>query len=374
MFAYIWRHLFQRKIRTGLSMLGVSVSVAGIVALISVAQGMRTSLDDYMEGSGASLIVFSGNVADLIFSRVKQDQIDEIAGVEGVDAVARVNFMMIRQTKAGKRKLSLPTLLCFGRYPEERTMKRFQRFLREGRVLAEPDEVMASKFIADRMGWAVGDELPLFGGTVKIVGLYQSSIPWENGGLIVHADVLAKQLGRDDNYTLVFVYTAFEGIDAVQARIKAKFPDFQVIPPDEFTMAFDEQLALIDEFIYIITLIALVVGVLGVLNTMMMSVAERTREIGMLRALGWSRGRVLRMVLIEGVLLSVIGGGIGLLLGVGGTEALIAWYNDAYLVARYLPETFVYGALVALVVGVLAAFYPAMRAANLRPVEALRYE
>ncbi|MHC4958125.1 MAG: ABC transporter permease [Planctomycetota bacterium] len=374
MFAYVWRHIFQRKVRSGLSMLGVSVSVAGIVALISVAQGMRTSLDDYMEGSGASLIVFSGNVADLIFSRVKQAEIDAIAGMDDVDAVARVNFLMVRPPKLGKDKPTIPTLFCFGRYPEERTMQRFQRFLREGRVIEKPDEILVSRFISDRLGWSIGDELPLFGGTSTIVGLYQSSIPWENGGLIVHAEVLAKQLGRTDNYTLIFVYTASEKIDAVQARIKAAYPGFQVIPPDEFTMAFDEQLALIDEFIYIITLIALVVGVLGVLNTMMMSVAERTREIGMLRALGWSRGRVLRTIMIEGVLLSVIGGGIGLLLGVGGTEALIAWYDDAYLVARYLPETFAYGALVALVVGVLAALYPAMRAANLRPVEALRYE
>jgi putative ABC transport system permease protein len=79
-------------------------------------------------------------------------------------------------------------------------------------------------------------------------------------------------------------------------------------------------------------------------------------------------------VLVEGLLLSGIGGAFGLVLGVLGTEALIALWSKAYLVASYLPSTFVKGALVAVLVGVSAALYPAYRAANLRPVEALRYE
>jgi putative ABC transport system permease protein len=102
-------------------------------------------------------------------------------------------------------------------------------------------------------------------------------------------------------------------------------------------------------------------------------VSERTREIGMLRALGWERGRVVGMIFLEGVFLSLIGGVFGLLLGFAGTESLVALYPGA-LVARYLVSTFVKGLLVGLFVGVVAAVYPAYRAANLRPVEALRYE
>ena len=169
-------------------------------------------------------------------------------------------------------------------------------------------------------------------------------------------------------------YTGADARDAVADRIEADFPHLVAVPPGEFTARFSGQLAIIDDFIVIITLIALTVGVLGVLNTMMMSVSERTREIGMLRALGWSRARVMKTILLEGMLLSILGGLVGLALGVAGTELLLAKFAETYLIAKYVASTFVKGGIVAILVGVLAALYPAFRASNLRPVEALRYE
>ena len=122
------------------------------------------------------------------------------------------------------------------------------------------------------------------------------------------------------------------------------------------------------------TAIAIAIGVLGVLNTMMMSVSERTREIGMLRALGWPRSLIARLIVIEGLLLSILGGLLGLLLGWAGAQLLATYWQDGALEAVYKPSTFALGMGVALFVGVVAALYPAWRAANLRPVEALRYE
>jgi len=372
--SYVWRHLVQRKVRTGLSMLGVAASVAGIVALISVSHGMRGSFDEYMEASGASLAVFSGDVADLVFSSVSQEEIDGIRAVDGVTGVARVNFSMVRPPRGEGGKRATSTILCFGRYPEERIMNRYDAALVAGRLLEKKDEIIVSRWIAGRLGWKVGTTVPLFDREFKVVGIYESDIPWENGGLIMHAGVLAERLGRRDNYTLVFVYSAPADAGRVAAALRAKFPRLTVVEPREFTNAFREQLEIVDEFIALITIIALVVGVLGVLNTMMMSVSERTREIGVLRALGWSKGRVLKTILAEGVVLSCLGGALGLGLGVAGTEALLALFPEAYLVALYQPSTFLFGGAVAIVVGVLAALYPALRAAALPPVEALRYE
>ena len=348
-------------------MLGVSVSVAGVIALISVSQGMRHSMDRYMTESGASLLVFSAGVSDLSHSKVTRVEVDRIAAMQGVDAVSRAQFS--DYTLPG-----LPTFFLFGRYPEERIMEKYRRFLVEGRLFEKPTEVMVSRLVAEALRVKVGMKVPVFGTEYEVTGIYESDIPWENGGIVIHGDVLGKQLGRGDNYTLLFVYTSEEARGGVRARIEAELPHLRAIPPREFTNTFAEQLAIVDEFISLITVIALVVGVLGVLNTMMMSVSERTREIGTLRALGWSRGRVVRCILLEGLLLSCVGGAFGLLLGVVGTEVLVALWQKAYLTARFLPSTFVKGGLVALVVGVSAALYPAYRAASLRPVEALRYE
>ena len=107
---------------------------------------------------------------------------------------------------------------------------------------------------------------------------------------------------------------------------------------------------------------------------MMMSVSERTRELGTLRALGWTGRRVLGVIVIEGSFISIAGGLLGIGFGYLGPELLLAFFSRGYLVASYLPQTFLHGFLLALTVGLLGSLYPAMKASALQPAEALRYE
>ena len=377
---YIWRNLSRRKVRTGLSVLGVAASVAGIVALVSVAQGLRKSLNSYMEASGASLTVFAEDAGDLAFSRVRFADIEALEAMPGVEAVARANFALNMTPRMGAGRRKVPFVLCFGRLPGERTMERYAALLRSGRLPDTRAEVLVGSFVADRLELDVDDRVPLFAKPYlgieeyRVAGTYDSEIPWENGGIVVHAEVLAQYLNQPDSYPLVFLYTAPEDRDPVRDRIAEELPHLIAMAAGEFVDRFEAQTEILDDFLVLFTLIALVVGVLGVLNTMMMSVSERTREIGMLRALGWGRGLVLRAILTEGILLSCLGGAVGLGLGVAGTEVLLRAWPEAFLVAEYRPSTFGMGALVAVGAGFLAALYPAWRAANLRRVEALRYE
>ena len=377
-FSYVWRQLFQRKVRTALSMLGVSVSVAGIIALISVSHGMRSSLDEYMVESGASLIVFSRDAAGLEYSMISSDEIAQIRNLDGVRDISRASFTMLKFPRLAKTHRPYPLLFVFGRFPEERIMERYTDLVQEGRLPKERHEIMVGVGVAESAKIKLGDRMPLFRREhfgikeYEVVGLFESPISWENAGFIVNAEVVMKETGKP--VALLFLYTGLSDKPSVQAAVSETFDHLDAVTPQEFTSRFATQMEVIDDFILLVTAIAMILGILGVLNTMMMSVTERTREIGMLRALGWSRSLIVKMIVTEAVLLSVIGGVIGLGIGVLGTEVLIASFPGGWLDAVYLPATFAYGATVALVVGVLAALYPAARAANLRPVEALRYE
>lgn len=378
MFGYIWRQLFQRKVRTLLSMLGVAVSVAGIVALISVAHGMRSSLDTYMVESGASLIVFSRDAAGLEYSMIAPEEIEKIKQFDGVEDVSRSTFTMLKSPLLGPTHKPYALIFVFGRFPDERIMQRYVAMLKRGRLPTERHEIMVGLTVADYADMKIGDKLPLFRREhlgikeYEIVGIFHSPIRWENGGLVVHGDVVMKETGKP--VSLLFLYTRASAREAVQAAVSGTFDHLDAVTPPQFTSRFATQMEVIDDFILLVTIIAMILGVLGVLNTMMMSVSERTREIGMLRALGWSRGLIIKAIMTEGVLLSLVGGIFGLGIGYVGTEVLIAVFPGGWLDALYQPSTFLFGGAVALTVGVLAAVYPAVRAANLRPVEALRYE
>jgi putative ABC transport system permease protein len=131
----------------------------------------------------------------------------------------------------------------------------------------------------------------------------------------------------------------------------------------------------LQEMVTQISLLALFIGGLGMLNTMLMSVLERTREIGVLRALGWRKRQVLGMILQESLVLGVVGGICGILLGLGlGGLMRLAQGTLGSIEPAYTPQIFVQAVIVALVAGAVGGLYPAWRATRLRPVEALRYE
>ncbi|MHC4954725.1 MAG: ABC transporter permease [Planctomycetota bacterium] len=377
---YIWRNLLQRKVRTLLSILGVAVAIGGVVALVSISDGMVESIDGHMEDTGAALTVFSRDVADLLFSRVTGEDIAVIEAIGGVEEVSRGNATLLQKPDVGKGRKSPGILICFGRVPGERLMQRMGAQVSQGRLPKEPHEVLAGAVAAANIGLKVGDRLPLFRRSYlgvkeyEVVGIYASGTGWEETGIVVDARIISEQLGKTDSYHVVFVYTAPEKVDSVQAEIEKRFPGLVAVPPGKLTSQFESQLDMLEDFTGLVVAIALAIGVLGVLNTMMMSVSERTREIGMLRALGWSRPLIARLIVLEGLMLSLLGGAFGLILGFGGSELLTRTWQGGGLVAAYHPMTFVQGMAIAAFVGTLAALYPAVRAANLRPVEALRYE
>jgi putative ABC transport system permease protein len=225
------------------------------------------------------------------------------------------------------------------------------------------------------MGVRVGDTLRLLKSNFRIVGIYETGLAYEEIGVVIGLREAQALTGKPRQV----MYYAIKLHDPVQAEVvrddlRVKYPDIDFSLTAEVMEGMSD-FAIVQEMMGQISLLAVFIGALGMLNAMLMSVLERTREIGVLRALGWCRRRVLGMILQESLVLGMIGGICGIVLALGMTS-LIPLVPGLYgeIEPIYTPLLFAQAVAVALAAGVAGGLYPAWRATRMQPVEALRYE
>jgi putative ABC transport system permease protein len=366
------KNLMRRKVRSLLSLAGIAIGVAAIIAFNAIGQGFKHGLDQYMRESGAQMLVVNKTVQDPAFSRVSREEQDFVRGLAGVKHVSLSTFS-IAAPRGLKVKMGMPALILYGRTPGDPLLDKFKGRVR-GDLIRNNDEIMLGDIAAENLKLDVGDRLELLQRTFKVVGVHQSSISFERIGAIVPNAVLQEELKMGDAAAMLFLYLE-EGRDwrQIQRAVESRYAHLSAIQSEEFTIFYD-QIEYVDWFVWVVSLVSVLVGGLGVLNTMLMSVSERTREIGTLRAVGWSRVKVLRLILSEGTAISLAGGLCGLAAGWAGAEVLIRWAPRGFLATRYSPELFGVALATAIVIGLVGAFYPAWQASRLSPIEALKYE
>ncbi len=367
----VFKNLLRRRTRTLLSLLGIALGIAAIIAFHAVGRGFKDSLERYMHESDAEMLLINRSAIAPEYSRVPKEGLDFVRGLPEVEHVSPGSFTVVR-SGALKIKTPMKMLFVFGRIPKDRPLKKFEAKI-QGRLYEKDDEMIMGADAAYDLRLKVGDTLELYGRPFRIVGIYTSNIRFEAAGCIVSLGVVQQQLNMGDATSLAFLYLK-AGADSQKVRdaVDRGFGSLQTIRTAEFTSYYD-QIEYIDWFVWIVTLVSVAVGGLGVLNTMLMAVSERTREIGTLRAVGWSRGRVIRMILAEGTLISALGGLLGLAAGTAGAEVLIHWAPRG-LDTLYTPLLFAEGFAIAVALGFAGALYPAWQASRLSPIEALKYE
>jgi putative ABC transport system permease protein len=368
----VFKNLLRRRVRTLLSILGVAIGIAAIIAFNAVGKGFRATITRYLRESNAQMLVVNRTMKDPAFSRVKPEEQAFVAAHPEVEHLSRANLAIAspRGLKGGDR---ITALVVFGRTPGDRLMEKYRKNLR-GRLIEKDDEILMGSIAAEDLKLGPGDTMELFSRKFTVVGIYNTSVPWEKVGAVMTNAVLGTILQQGEAIYMGFIYLK-PGADgrALKAAVEAKYPHLEVMKTEEFLLFYD-QVEYIDWFVWIISLVSVAVGGLGVLNTMLMSISERTREIGTLRAVGWSQGRVLGLILREGMLISVLGGLIGLALGVAGAEALIRVAPRSILETEYTRILFAQAIAIALGLGFVGALYPAWQASRLSPIEALKYE
>ena len=402
-FRSAWESIAAHAFRSCLTTLGITIGVSSVVTVIALMQGLQTSIvSEYEELGGNSLSVSAYLTVDDILkgktARLTPEDLDLIARqVEGITSITPLaviegqSFVEIRAGSQATWALMQGTTHSY--LDVQGTFPALGRFLSPTDELRRRHVCVLGEQTRKTLGLPedpVGEYLQIGGEWLKVVGVME-----ERGGLfgasqddfvLLPYSTLRRLGGMQAEINITISLTVADTVerDAVTARIRSllrhahglkpgEADDFQVTSPDQLGDAFNRIGKMLTSVVAGIVSISLLVGGIGIMNIMLVSVTERTREIGTLKALGATRRQILLQFLTEAAALSMLGGVIGLLMGYGVAVAiatLLPDFPDAVIPFWSAALAIGFSALVGIVFGIM----PAAKAADLHPIEALRYE
>ncbi len=378
------------KMRSFLTILGVVIGVVAIVVLVSIGQGANSSVVESIEGMGTNLI--TANINARRMNPIDLDSLNELAQNEAISYVAPIASV------SGTVKAGTTTYddgVVQGTTPGYESIRNWT--VAEGRFLQQPDidnrsfvAVIGSEAATEMYGTthAVGETFSLNGYTITVVGVLEavgSSASGSNDNQILIPFTLAQRLSNQTSISSFYVSAASsaqveQAQAAVESYLEKAFENYNTRSFGTQYSVFNqtEMLSTLSETTNTLTLmlggiaaISLLVGGIGIMNIMLVSVSERTREIGIRKAIGAARGNILTQFLIESLVVSLMGGLLGLAISVAAVKALA----PVLQMTLTIPVNVAWMAIgFSVFIGVVFGMYPANKAGKLRPIQALHYE
>lgn len=362
------RNLYRQPLRTILTALGVSVGVVAIVAFGTMVRGFWASTNAAIHFSAGDMMVFQAGVAADIFSTLNEEKTREalLADPDVVKATATLWHLM----PAPKMHFSF----IIGLHPSE--MQTHAENMVRGRLPEDTYEVILGSIAARTLKKDLDDHVVFARHPFRVVGIFQTDVVYFNGAVVMPMRPLQELIHKEGQVTS-FQVSVRPGADpeAVAERIERNNPNLFAIASAAQYKKVDQGLEIANNMVNVVSFLAIIIGSVIVTNTMWMSVHERTREIGVLRAVGWTRRRIVAMIVIEAA-------GVGFIACLGGCvlgSGLAELATRLPVASQFVDPVFdwqPYGVAlaVAVLLSVLGSALPALRAARISPVEALRYE
>ncbi len=369
----ILANLRGRPARSLLTLSGIAIAVAAVVSLLGVVRGFERSLLELYQGRGIDVMVQQAGRLQMTSSSLPESLGEQIAKVEGVAAVhpALIEVLSLLQD-------DMMGVVVQGWQPESTAVRQLK--LAAGQAFTDPQarQVIVGQRLAAAMGVQPGASIDLIEGEkFEVVGVFESNNVFDSGSMFIPLQALQQLMLREDEVTMFAVVARDRDPDVLRAlaeRIGASDSKLEAQVADEMAQKSTE-IRVARSFAWLTSVIAVSIGSVGMLNTMMMAVFERTREIAMLRALGWRRRRVIAMVLGESTLLSILGAVIGIVLAIVLVRFLANLPASGRLVEGDIPfQIMAQGFVLALLLGLIGGVYPAWSASRLAPVEGLRHD
>lgn len=395
------KNVRKRGIRSWLTMLGVFIGIAAVVSLISLGQGLETAIVGQFGTLSVDTLTVQG--ADTGFappgsasvSKISEEELEIIQDVPGV-RIAIARYLRPGEVEFNDRLgFGFIASLPHDQDQLEEIYSEASIELADGRLLDTEDsgEVVIGDDYANSRAYGrpieVGDTITIRGSDFKVAGVLERSSTFTiNGAILMMEEDLkdAFDIPQDDIDFVVVRVEDEDEIDAVAEEIRRDIrrergqdpgeEDFEVQTPSQSLEAVQTILGVINIVVTGIAMIALFVGGIGIANTMFTSVIERTKQIGVMKAIGAQNKDILFIFLLEAGLLGLVGGIIGAIIGLGLAMS-VSLVANAALGEAILTVSPNYGLLLgaiafSLFVGILSGLIPALQASKLNPVEALR--
>jgi putative ABC transport system permease protein len=404
------RSLFANKLRSALTMLGIIIGVGAVITLMSVGRGAQAAVTSTFEQMGSNLLSVMarspevGGIAGLspafVTPTLTLDDAKTLERIPSVVAIAPVNENYVEVTADGESKVAI----IHGASPAYQEV--YNYFLASGQFISDRDVasrdmviVLGDEVARDLFGSddPVGQRVKIKGKRFTVIGVLEpkgGAIMGVSLDNVVVTPITTFQTklftqrtasGEDAVQSISVKVASADAIDGVREEIETILRRRHRIAADEkddfAVISMEQMLGMLQQVTGIFTIvlgaiasISLLVGGIGIMNIMLVSVTERTREIGIRKAVGAKRRDILLQFLIEAAILSLVGGGIGII-GGGMISFIISHIDIGGITIHSVvsPDIVILAISVSVFIGLASGIYPAMRAARLNPIDALRY-